>query len=49
MACAQLRNCKDTIEENVTQAVAALGNAFNAVLSAFRPSGKERGPGYGEL
>ncbi|KAF9568061.1 endoplasmic oxidoreductin [Agrocybe pediades] len=53
MACAQsmnmLRNCKDTIEENVTQAVNALGNAFNAVLSAFKPSGKERGPGYGEL
>ena len=55
LACAQskvlLRNCKSSIEENVTNAMNVLGSAFNAVLSAFRPSGKERGPGgsYGDL
>ncbi|KIM45269.1 hypothetical protein M413DRAFT_441951 [Hebeloma cylindrosporum] len=54
-ACAHsvtlLRNCKDSIQENVTQAMSALGQAFNAVLSAFRPSGKEKGPSsvFGEL
>lgn len=51
LACAQLKNCKDSIEENVTYAMTALGQVFNAVLSVFRPSGKERGPGiaYGDL
>ena len=54
-ACAHsvtlLRNCKDSIQENVTQAMSALGQAFSAVLSAFRPSGKEKGPSsvYGDL
>ncbi|CAA7261669.1 unnamed protein product [Cyclocybe aegerita] len=54
-ACAQsvtlLRHCKASIQENVTLAMNALGQAFNAVLSAFRPSGKERGPGgaFGDL
>ncbi|KAF8904497.1 hypothetical protein CPB84DRAFT_1845438 [Gymnopilus junonius] len=51
LACAQLRNCKDSIEENVTYAMTALGQAFNAFISVFRPSGKERGPSpaYGDL
>ncbi|PPQ77193.1 hypothetical protein CVT25_011039 [Psilocybe cyanescens] len=55
VACEQsmsaLRHCKHSIEENVTQAMTALGHVFNAVLSAFRPSRKERGPGatYGDL
>ncbi|KAF8160831.1 hypothetical protein B0H34DRAFT_698292 [Crassisporium funariophilum] len=55
-ACAQsrtiLRNCKETITENVTQALSALGQALNAVVSAFKPSGKDRGPSgssYGDL
>ncbi|KAH9485185.1 Endoplasmic reticulum oxidoreductin-1 [Psilocybe cubensis] len=54
-ACEQsiyvLRHCKHSIEENVTQAMTALGNAFSAVLSAFRPSEKGKGPSstYGDL
>ncbi|KAF8813771.1 endoplasmic oxidoreductin [Phlegmacium glaucopus] len=55
-ACAHsitvMRNCKESIRENVTQAFNILGQALNAVLSTFRPSEKDRGlPGssYGEL
>ena len=54
-ACAHsvtlLRNCRDSIQENVTHAMSALGQAFSTVLSAFRPSGKEKGPSsvYGDL
>jgi len=56
-ACAQsinlVRNCKQCIRENVTQAFNVLGQALNAVLSTFRPSEKDQGPSpgssYGEL
>ncbi|KDR75235.1 hypothetical protein GALMADRAFT_249218 [Galerina marginata CBS 339.88] len=54
-ACVQsisvLRNCKDSIQENVTYAITALGQALNAIISALRPSGKERGQSatYGDL
>ncbi|KJA20747.1 hypothetical protein HYPSUDRAFT_42833 [Hypholoma sublateritium FD-334 SS-4] len=45
VACSQsltlLKNCKATIENNVTPAFSALGQAFNTICSAFRPSGKE--------
>jgi len=48
-ACAHsitlIRNCKESITENVTQALSVLGQALNAVLSTFRPSGKDQGPG----
>ncbi|KAF8973145.1 hypothetical protein BDZ97DRAFT_1779682 [Flammula alnicola] len=55
VACAQsislLRNCRASIQENVTLAMTALGQAFSNILSAFRPSGKENGPGstFGDL
>lgn len=48
-----MRNCKESITENVTQAFNVLGQALNAVLSTFRLSEKNQGlsPGssYDEL
>jgi len=47
-----MRNCKESIRENVTQVFSILGQALNAVLSTFRPSGKDQGlsgSSYGEL
>ena len=47
---ALMRNCKESIRENVTQAFNVVGQALNAVLSTFRPSGKEGLSGsYDEL
>ncbi|PPQ62937.1 hypothetical protein CVT24_006177 [Panaeolus cyanescens] len=43
-ACTLLKHCKTSIEENVTHAISALSETFSAVVSAFRPSGKEHGP-----
>ncbi|KAF9523998.1 endoplasmic reticulum Oxidoreductin 1-domain-containing protein [Crepidotus variabilis] len=45
-ACDKLRGCKEAIEENVTSAMNALGDAVDSVVSALRPSGKENGPGH---
>lgn len=48
LACQKLRSCRETIERNVTLAVNALGEVIHTFFSAFRFSGKERGPGsYG--
>lgn len=46
-----LRSCKDSIAENMTLAITAFENVVNALLSVFRTSGKERGPGgsFGDL
>jgi len=52
-ACAHsitiMQSCKESIRENVTQAFSVLGQALNAVLSTFRPSGEDPSPSYSEL
>jgi len=42
-----LETCRHCIAENVTPALNALNDAVDGVLSAFKPSGKEHGPGAG--
>jgi len=46
-----LEHCKESIADNVTPAISALNEAVEGVISSFRPSGKEHGPGanYGDL
>ncbi|KAF9049942.1 hypothetical protein BJ165DRAFT_1455149 [Panaeolus papilionaceus] len=49
--CTLLKDCKTSIEENVTHAISTLSETLSAVVSAFKPSGKEHGPreAYDEL